>query len=99
MKVKVFRGSDHANPHYDVYDVPLPADGTCSVMDVLDYIYEKLDGTLSYYRHSVCNQGICGRCGVKTNGKNGLACVTKVVDENLVLEPKNDKVVKDLVTL
>lgn len=99
MKVKVFRGSDLANARYDVYDVPLPADGSCSVMDVLDYIYEHLDGTLSYYRHSVCNQGICGRCGVKTNGKNGLACVTKVTEEELLLEPKNNKLVKDLVTL
>lgn len=99
MKVKVYRGSDSTSARYDLYDVPLPADGTCSVMDVLDYIYEHLDGTLSYYRHSVCNQGICGRCGVKANGKNGLACVTKVVCEELLLEPRNDRVVKDLVTM
>lgn len=99
MKVSVFRGSDRQSGRYDVYDVPLRADGTCSVMDVLDYIYENLDGTLSYYRHSVCNQGICGRCGVKANGKVGLACVTRVVDEELYLEPKNDRIVKDLVTL
>ena len=49
--------------------------------------------------HSVCNQGICGRCGVRANGKNGLACVTRVWGEELLLEPKNNKVVKDLVTL
>ena len=71
MYVRVFRGSDCANARYDTYEVPLPADGSCSVMDVLDYIYEHLDGTLAYYRHSVCNQGICGRCGVRANGKNG----------------------------
>lgn len=99
MKVNVFRGSDYTNAVYAAYDVPLPADGSCSVMDVLDYIYEHLDGTLSYYRHSVCNQGICGRCGVKTNGRNGLACVTRVVTQELLLEPKNDRIVKDLVTL
>lgn len=99
MRVKVFRGSGRADAHYDVYDVPLPTDGSCSVMDVLDYIYEHLDGTLSFYRHSVCSQGICGRCGVKANGKNGLACVTCVVEEELLLEPKNDRIVKDLVTL
>lgn len=98
LKVRVFRGTDLSVPRYDSYEVPLPADGSCSVMDVLDYIYENLDGTLSYYRHSVCNQGICGRCGVKTNGKNGLACVTKVLCDELVLEPKNNKPVKDLVT-
>lgn len=98
MKVKVFRGTA-SQAHYDMFEVPLPGDGSCSVMDVLDYIYENLDGTLSYYRHSVCNQGICGRCGVKMNGKNGLACVTKAVGEELCLEPKNDKVIKDLVTV
>ena len=99
MYVRVFRGSDCANARYDTYEVPLPADGSCSVIDVLDYIYEHLDGTLAYYRHSVCNQGICGRCGVRANGKNGLACVTRVWGEELLLEPKNNKVVKDLVTL
>lgn len=99
MKVNVFRGKNRDHSRYDIFDVPLPADGTCSVMDVLDYIYENLDGTLSYYRHSVCNQGICGRCGVKINGKTSLACVTKVMEEELLLEPKNDRIVKDLVTL
>ncbi len=99
MKAKVFRGDSLADPRYDVYDVPLPSDGTCTVMDVLEYIYDNLDGTLSFYTHSVCNQGICGRCGVKTNGKVALACMRTVTEEEITIEPKNDKIVKDLVTL
>ena len=75
MNVQVTRWDPETDsrPHLQLYQVPLPADGTHTVMDVLDYIYEKLDGTLSYYRHSVCNQGICGRCAAcERQGAAGL---------------------------
>ena len=98
ITVKIFRGTGISNGYYDHYELQLPSDDTWSVLDVLDYIYENLDSSLSYYRHSTCNQGVCGRCAVKINGKNGLACVTKVLNEDLTIEPKNSKVLKDLVT-
>ena len=49
MNVQVTRWDPETDsrPHLQLYQVPLPADGTHTVMDVLDYIYEKLDGTLS----------------------------------------------------
>lgn len=80
------------------YEVETAADET--VMDVLDHIYENLDPSLSYYKHSTCNQGICGRCLVKLNGKPVLSCVEKVDNtlETITIEPKNKKVIKDLVT-
>lgn len=83
---------------YQRYRVPYPADGSYTVMDVLDYIREHLDGSLAYYRHSVCGQGICGRCALRVNGAVKLACTCRVETETLTLEPKSRDVVKDLVT-
>ncbi|MDR1212396.1 MAG: hypothetical protein LBK40_09225 [Spirochaetaceae bacterium] len=83
-----------------VQSYELPGSGrTISVMQVLDYIYEKLDHSLAYYRHSACCQGICGRCAVKLNGKNTLACTAKVEPEaeRLLLEPAGKNVIRDLV--
>lgn len=68
-----------------------------TVMDVLDYISLHLDPTLGYYRHSICNQGVCGRCVLKVNGKAALACARRVQEDELFLEPRNGRVVRDLI--
>lgn len=80
------------------YEVP-SSDKPVTVMDVLDYIYLKLDHTLAYYRHSSCNQGVCGRCGVKLNGKTVLACgaIVEPGTEKICLSPAHGNVVRDLV--
>lgn len=93
MKVDINR-----NGRVQSYDVP-GSDTAITVMQALDYIYERLDHTLAYYRHSACGQGICGRCVVKANGKNILACTEKVEPgtEFLLLEPAGKKAVRDLV--
>jgi succinate dehydrogenase/fumarate reductase-like Fe-S protein len=92
MKVDINR-----NGRIQSYDVP-EGNLTATVMQVLDYIYERLDHTLAYYRHSACCQGICGRCVVKANGKNVLACTEKVEagTDFLLLEPAGKKTVRDL---
>lgn len=96
MKVLIARSDRNELQEYQV-----EADTeNMTVMDLLDYIYENLDHSLAYYRHSTCNQGICGRCALKLNGKTVLSCMEKV-DSTLTvitLEPKNNKVVRDLVT-
>lgn len=70
-----------------------------TVMDVLEYISEHLDHTLAYYKHSICNHGICGRCSVQVNGRVRLACVERVNEyESLDLKPVTTyPVVRDLV--
>lgn len=99
MTVKILRFTPETGERrQDSYQVPYPADGSYTVMDVLDYIRQHLDGTLAYYRHSVCNQGICGRCAAKVNGAVKLTCTCRVETDELSLEPKNTQVVKDLVT-
>ncbi|MFR8756965.1 MAG: 2Fe-2S iron-sulfur cluster-binding protein [Clostridium sp.] len=68
-----------------------------TVMNLLEKSGDTQDGSLSFYMHSACGQGICGRCAVKVNGKVRLACNTVLTGEDIVLEPANEKVVKDLV--
>jgi len=71
-----------------------------TVMDVLEYIETKLDHTLAYYKHSICNHGICARCTLSVNGKVKLACTELANDyDALELAPApNRPVVRDLVT-
>ena len=97
IQVKVFRfdPSLDKKPYYQRYEVPLIK--SMSAMNVLDYIYQNLDGTLAYYDHAACALGICGRCTGKINGKAGLFCQT-VIQEDVTLEPLSEsKVIKDLV--
>ncbi len=82
-------------PYYQEYEVPFE-DGI-SAMDVLDYIYENLDGTLAYYDHAGCALGICGRCTGRIDGKPGLLCQVSVAGD-VTLEPiKPPSVLRDLV--
>ncbi|SBV93156.1 conserved hypothetical protein [uncultured Eubacteriales bacterium] len=81
------------------YELPTDA-GIATVMQALDYIYENLDHSLAYFRHSACCQGICGRCAVKVNGRTVLACTEKIdpQTERLLLEPAGQRIIRDLVT-
>ncbi len=80
-----------------IYYVPLQKGMT--VLDALNYIKDKVDGTLSY-RFS-CRMGICGSCAVQVNGKPVLACCTQVADvmkKEIIIEPlPNFPLIKDLV--
>jgi succinate dehydrogenase/fumarate reductase-like Fe-S protein len=79
------------------YRVPLtPGD---SAMNVLDYIYQNLDGTLAYYDHAGCALGICARCTGRVNGKLGLLCQV-LVDGDVTIEPMSEEgVTRDLVVV
>jgi len=102
MKVSVYRYEEQLIPEgrFDTFEVPIPAGDLWTVMDVLDYISLHLDPTLAYYKHSVCNHGICGRCLLRVNGTPKLACTCTVdPDSPLKLEPAaNRQCVRDLVT-
>jgi succinate dehydrogenase/fumarate reductase-like Fe-S protein len=82
-------------PDYREYEVPL--EEGMSALDVLDYIYQNLDGTLAYYDHAGCGLGICARCTGRVNGKAGLLCQVPVAGD-VTLEPASaSRVLKDLV--
>ena len=97
IQVKVFRFDPAVDkdPYYQSFEVPLTKG--MSAINVLDYIYQNLDGTLAYYDHAACALGICARCTGKINGKATLFCQT-VIQDDITLEPlSNSKVIKDLV--
>lgn len=70
------------------------------VLDVLNLIKEK-DSSVAYRRS--CREGVCGSDGMNINGKNGLACITKVSEATggngkLILRPLPGlPVIRDLV--
>ena len=63
-------------PRFQIYDVPLRKDWV--VLDALNYVKDKVDGSLSF-RWS-CRMGICGSCGMMVNGEPKLTCATFVSD-------------------
>jgi succinate dehydrogenase/fumarate reductase-like Fe-S protein len=100
MQVKVYRQDHDSNNfvRYDTFFVPYTDKDNVTIMDVLDYISLHYDASLAYYKHSACDHGICGRCGLRVNGKSALACTTIAETPLLLLEPLRSKdVVRDLV--
>lgn len=93
ITVTIKRGTQD-QPFFSSYSVE--ADDSMSVMDVLNYIYENLDGTLAFFSHEACHQMACGKCLVRVNGKVCLACGRSIEEDELLLEPWNDRIVRDL---
>ena len=61
---------------YDSYEVPFEV---MSVLDVIKYIYENLDHTLSF--REACKIGWCGSCVVMVSGKAALSCQEMAEEE------------------
>lgn len=96
VKVNIQR-FDGIKTYTSTYEIPIDTAGY-SVMDLLDYIYQNLDNTLAYYRHSICNQGICARCMLKVDGTPVLACMHRPSGAEITLAPRTGKVIRDLVS-
>ena len=84
---------------YDRYEVTVPDGEKWTVMQGLDEIYENLDPTIGYFRHSACHHGKCYRCTLRLNGKVILACQTYLSEPGKYrLDPVSKKLlVRDLV--
>jgi len=84
-------------PHYETYDVPVITGQT--VLESLYYILENYDGSLAF--RSSCRAAVCGSCGMKINGRFGLACqnlVENLKQRPVVVEPlAHLPLIKDLV--
>jgi len=97
MKVARYRPEHEDEITFEEYEVPCPRDWV--VLDGLNYIKDRVDGTLSY-RWS-CRMGICGSCGMTVNGEPQLTCATFLADYGpgpVRVEPlSNFPVVRDLV--
>ena len=84
--LKVFRsGPGDEAPRYDQFRVP--AGPRTTVLDALLVIRRRQDPSLTV-RHS-CRHGSCGSCGMRVNGREVLACLTRLdgLGDPVVVEP------------
>lgn len=98
-RVRVFRYKRGDDDHrYDEFEVPVTERST--VLDALRWIQLQQDPTLAL-RHS-CFHASCGTCGVRVNGREGLACVTALADvsgDTVTVDPlANLPVLNDVVS-
>ena len=97
MQVARYRPEEESEASVQEYDVPCPKDWV--VLDGLNYIKDRIDGSLSY-RWS-CRMGVCGSCGMTVNGEPKLTCETFLSEYGsgpVRVEPlKNFPVIRDLV--
>jgi fumarate reductase iron-sulfur subunit len=76
LKIARYRPEEETEPTWQTYEVPFGKDWV--VLDALNYIKDRLDGTLSY-RWS-CRMGVCGSCGMMVNGTPELTCAAFLSD-------------------
>src|SRR3712207_9302991 len=98
MRFSIYRFNPDADkkPHMRDYDIALePTDRM--LLDALVRIKEH-DDTFSFRRS--CREGVCGSDAMNINGKNRLACITKIteVKEPVVFRPLPGlPVIRDLI--
>jgi len=99
VKLKVFRYNPEQDkkPSYKTYE--LDAEPTDRVLDLLEYVKNYIDGTLTFRRS--CAHGVCGSDAMRINGVNKLACKVLVQDlhsKKITVEPiLGLPVIKDLI--
>src|SRR5919108_1094325 len=76
LRVARYRPEEESESTFEDYEVPCPRDWV--VLDGLNHIKDRIDGTLSF-RWS-CRMGICGSCGMTVNGEPKLTCATFLAD-------------------
>ena len=93
--INVFRYSgSNEKAKYESYNV---AKENVTVLDALREIKITQDSSLTF-RHS-CNSGHCGSCAMTIDGKQALACQTKLEGQEMKVEPlRAFPVIRDLVT-
>jgi succinate dehydrogenase / fumarate reductase iron-sulfur subunit len=99
LRVARYRHGE-TGPRWDRFEVPVPSPRT-TVLDALTWIRVHLDPGLDV-RHS-CFHASCGTCGMRVDGAEVLACVTRLADvgdgrDEVTVEPlRNQPLVSDLV--
>ncbi|MGH9317153.1 MAG: succinate dehydrogenase/fumarate reductase iron-sulfur subunit [Thermoanaerobaculia bacterium] len=76
LEVARYRPEREREPTFQTYEVPFRKDWV--VLDALNHIKDRLDGSLSY-RWS-CRMGVCGSCGMMVDGEPKLTCATFLSD-------------------
>ncbi|HET8711652.1 MAG TPA: succinate dehydrogenase iron-sulfur subunit [Spongiibacteraceae bacterium] len=101
LKIQIYRYNPEVDkaPRMQAYAIDTRG-RDLMVLDALEQL-KREDATLSFRRS--CREGVCGSDGININGKNGLACITRVSDilkngDTLILRPLTGMpVIRDLV--
>jgi succinate dehydrogenase / fumarate reductase iron-sulfur subunit len=98
VEFRIFRYDPESDtrPYFRHYDLTLDA-GEVMVLDALVRIKSFEDDSLSFRRS--CREGVCGSDGMNINGKNRLACITRIdaLSQPIVIRPlPGMPVVRDL---
>ena len=76
FRIQRYDPDKDARPYFQDYDVAMsPSDRM--LLDALMRL-KAVDDTLAFRRS--CREGVCGSDAMNINGKNGLACITKLAD-------------------
>jgi len=97
MQFKIYRYNPETDCEPRMQDYSLDVTADMMLRDALIKIKQQ-DETLSF-RHS-CGEGVCGSDGMNINGKNGLACLTRVTELKQPIEIRplpGMPVIRDLV--
>src|SRR5271155_3584652 len=70
------RRADARSGERELRDYELDAPEWATLLDVLDLIKDRQDGTLAYRKS--CRMMICGSCGMRMDGAAVLACKTRM---------------------
>lgn len=97
INVSVWRGDSHGGG-YETHEVPAQENQT--VLDVVSWVQQNADPTLSY--RFACRVGMCGSCAMMVNGVPRWTCRTHIskvlVGDAVTIDPlRNLPVIKDLV--
>lgn len=76
LKIVRYTPGKHQKPLVQTYTIQ--AKPRWSILDCLNEIKWHHDGTLAFRRS--CKSGICGSCAMNINGRNRLACETRIED-------------------
>jgi len=100
VALKIWR-SDAKSGSRELKDYEVDAPDWATLLDVLDIVKDKVDGTLAYRKS--CRMMICGSCGMRMDGAAVLACKTRMYEiaesghVPVISAMGNLPVVKDLV--
>jgi succinate dehydrogenase / fumarate reductase, iron-sulfur subunit len=101
MRFSIYRFNPEADekPYMQDFDIDIKEHNCIMVLDALLVIKNKIDETLTLRRS--CREGVCGSDGMNINGKNRLACTTRILSLNtdkIVIRPlPGFPVIRDLV--
>merc|ERR1712113_190961 len=79
FKIYRWNPDDGQQPTMQTYQVDLNEMQGKMVLDVLIKIKNEQDPTLSFRRS--CREGICGSCSMNVDGKNNLACLSRIDED------------------